>query len=79
MSARAKPFMSPQEYLDAERASEIKHEYYAGERFAMAGASERQPDAVFQLAAIDCTLSAADVYEKVIFDATNSSEALSHD
>ena len=201
MSARAKPFMSPQEYLAAERASEIKHEYYAGERYAMAGASERhnmiainigaslhsqlrrracnvypsdmrvkvnalgfytypdisvvcgapqfeeqrrdtllnptllievllpstenydrgrkfqmyrtltalaeyllvaqdgihiehytrqpdgrwvlfesdQPDAVFQLAAIDCTLSAADVYEKVIFDATTPGESLSHD
>lgn len=201
MSARVKPFMSAQEYLAAERAGEVKHEYYAGERYAMVGASERhnllagntfaalhsqlrrracnvhpsdmrvkvnalgyytypdisvvcgapqfegqprdtlinptvivevlspstadydrgrkfqmyrtlpslaeyllvaqdgihiehytrqpdgrwllfesdQPDALFQLAAIDCTLSAADVYEKVIFDATTPGESLSHD
>jgi Uma2 family endonuclease len=38
--ALAKTFMTPQEYLKFERASETKHEYYAGEIFAMTGASE---------------------------------------
>lgn len=31
-------FMSPEEYLEMERASEQKHEYYKGEVFAMSGA-----------------------------------------
>ena len=33
-------FITPEEYLRMERASEIKHEYYNGEIFAMSGASE---------------------------------------
>ena len=41
MSARPKPYISPQAYLAAERAGEIKHEYYDGQVYAMAGASER--------------------------------------
>jgi Uma2 family endonuclease len=201
MSARLKPYISPQAYLAAERAGEIKHEYHDGQVYAMAGASERhnliamnigaslhsqlrrractvypsdlrvkvsplgfytypdisvvcgapqfeearrdtllnpavivevlspstegydrgrkfqfyralpslheymlvaqeslhiehytrqpdgrwvlvesdQPDARFQLATIDCTLTAADVYEKVIFDAADPDEPLAHD
>jgi Uma2 family endonuclease len=40
MSAISKtPYLSPAEYLARERASPIKHEYYQGETFAMAGAS----------------------------------------
>lgn len=38
--ALAKTFVTPEEYLKFERASEEKHEYYAGEIFAMTGASE---------------------------------------
>lgn len=38
--ALAKTFMTPEEYLKFERASQEKHEYYAGEIFAMTGASE---------------------------------------
>ena len=33
-------WMSPEEYLRGEILSEIRHEYFAGEVFAMAGASE---------------------------------------
>ncbi len=33
------PYLSEQEYLEIERNSEIKHEYYDGEIFAMSGAS----------------------------------------
>ncbi len=33
--------ISEEEYLENERASETKHEYYQGEIFAMAGASEK--------------------------------------
>jgi Uma2 family endonuclease len=32
-------FISPEQYLEMERASETKHEYYNGEVFAMSGAS----------------------------------------
>ncbi|QTA84550.1 Uma2 family endonuclease [Desulfonema magnum] len=35
------PMISEAEYLDLERASETKNEYYQGEVFAMAGASRR--------------------------------------
>src|SRR6478736_1443872 len=40
MSAAAKPYLSPQEYLARERRAEIKSEYYDGEVFAMAGGSK---------------------------------------
>jgi Uma2 family endonuclease len=40
MSTVSKPYISPDEYLAIERRSEVKHEYFAGEMFAMAGATE---------------------------------------
>ena len=39
MSTVASTFLTPQQYLERERAAEFKSEYYAGEIFAMAGAS----------------------------------------
>jgi Uma2 family endonuclease len=39
MSTAAKPRYTPAEYLSLERTSEIRHEYYRGEIFAMSGAS----------------------------------------
>jgi Uma2 family endonuclease len=39
MSTVASTFLTPQEYLERERAAERKSEYYGGEMFAMAGAS----------------------------------------
>ncbi len=41
MSFQRKTLLSPEEYLALERKSEIKHEYFAGEMFAMVGASRR--------------------------------------
>ena len=41
MSAIPKSKMTPQEYLEFERKSEEKHEYFNGEVFAMAGAKRR--------------------------------------
>jgi Uma2 family endonuclease len=41
MSYQRKTLLSPEEYLTIERKSEIKHEYFAGEIFAMVGASRR--------------------------------------
>lgn len=41
MSAQPKTLLSPEEYLEQERRAEYKSEYFAGEVFAMAGASRR--------------------------------------
>jgi Uma2 family endonuclease len=40
MSAQPKLYITEEEYLARERASTSKHEYFAGEIFAMTGASE---------------------------------------
>ena len=50
MSVQLKPFLSPQEYLAMERQAETKSEYYAGEVFAMAGASRKHNTIVPNLA-----------------------------
>lgn len=39
MSSRPTPWISPEQYLVAERRSETKNEYYAGQVFPMPGAS----------------------------------------
>src|SRR5262249_9988400 len=41
MTAQPKPYITEAEYLELERASASKHEYLAGEIFAMTGASEQ--------------------------------------
>lgn len=41
MSHKRNIFITPEEYLAIERRSETKNEYYAGEVFAMVGASKR--------------------------------------
>src|SRR2546423_5499483 len=41
MSSQRKTLVSPEEYLAIERKSEIRHEYFAGEMFAMVGAGKR--------------------------------------
>ena len=41
MQPQNKPYLTPEEYLAIERAAEYKSEYYAGEMFALAGASRR--------------------------------------
>lgn len=39
MSVQPEPYLTPQKYLEGERATEEKHEYFSGEVFAMGGAS----------------------------------------
>jgi Uma2 family endonuclease len=45
------PHMSEAEYLEFERASETKHEFFKGEIFAMAGASEEHDSIAMNIAA----------------------------
>jgi len=40
MASPSATFVTPEEYLERERAAETKSQYYRGEIFAMAGASE---------------------------------------
>jgi len=40
MSTQPKHLLTPEEYLEIERNAELKSEYYRGEMFAMAGATE---------------------------------------
>lgn len=39
MSTQAKPFLTPEQYLEIERAAESKSEYFHGEMFALSGGS----------------------------------------
>ena len=41
MSSQRKTLLTPEEYLAAERKAETRNEYFAGEVFAMVGASKR--------------------------------------
>lgn len=49
MSSQTLVRLSPEEYLTLERQAEFKSEYYAGEVFAMAGASARHALIVFNI------------------------------
>ena len=39
-TAAANTYLTPEQYLEIEERSEVRHEYYRGEMFAMAGATE---------------------------------------
>ena len=41
MATLPQPYLTPEEYLAFEREADVKHEYYAGEIFAFAGASRQ--------------------------------------
>jgi Uma2 family endonuclease len=39
MSASRPPRLTPEQYLEMERAAEFRHEYFNGQMYAMAGGS----------------------------------------
>jgi Uma2 family endonuclease len=39
MSAQAQPRLTPEQYLEAERAAKFRHEYFDGQMYAMSGGS----------------------------------------
>jgi Uma2 family endonuclease len=51
MFSQPNTFLTPEEYLEIERAAERKSEYFRGEMFAMAGATERHVSIVTNLVA----------------------------
>jgi len=42
-------YISPEQYLDMERSSDTRHEYYKGEIYAMAGASPEHNDIAYNI------------------------------
>ena len=73
MSTKHKTLITPQEYLALEREAETKSEYYAGEVFALAGASPRHnliagnvlAAIQYQLKGRDCRVYPSDLRVKV--------------
>jgi Uma2 family endonuclease len=52
MIASPQPYLSPEEYLQMEESSPIKHEYRDGEIYAMAGANDAHVTITLNLAAL---------------------------
>ena len=73
MNPQLKPYLTPEDYLAVERSAEYKSEYFNGEIFAMAGASESHNTIVVnmtihlgnQLKKRPCRLYANDMRVKV--------------
>lgn len=51
MTSQPKPLITEESYLEQERRSRTKHEYYAGQVYAMAGASEQHNIIALNIAA----------------------------
>jgi Uma2 family endonuclease len=52
MSVQPKRTITPEEYLEIERAASFKSEYYAGEMFAMAGTSSNHSSIIVNLVSV---------------------------
>src|SRR5450759_2338976 len=52
MATQPKTFLTPEQYLEIERAAEFKSEYYGGEMFAMSGARRGHNLIVWNLARV---------------------------
>lgn len=52
MSAHAQPKITPEQYLEIERAAEFKSEYYAGRMYAMAGGLYRHAHVIGNVARV---------------------------
>jgi Uma2 family endonuclease len=49
MSTNPKHYITPEEYLDFDRTSEERYEYFAGEMFLMSGGSARHNSIIFNI------------------------------
>lgn len=73
MPTVAKPYLTPEQYLEIERKAELKSEYYRGEMFAVAGGTSRHSRLILalgasiyqQLRGTDCTAYSADLRVRV--------------
>jgi Uma2 family endonuclease len=69
MSTQAVPYLTPEQYLEIERAAETRSEYLAGSMYAMSGASRNHSDIVVatgsllytQLRGRDCKVAITDL------------------
>lgn len=76
MTSQPRNLLTPQQYLAAERNASVSSEYYAGEVFAMAGASRQHNLIVSNLIRIlgnqllerDCNVYPSDMRLKIIED-----------
>jgi Uma2 family endonuclease len=74
MTSQPKDLLTPDEYLTIERTAEFKSEYYAGELFAMAGASRQHNLIVSSIIRVlgnqmlehDCNVSPSDMRVKIV-------------
>ena len=73
MAAQPKPRLTPEQYLEIERASDTRHEYFNGEMFAMAGASYRHSQIVANFVGISgaalrgkpCSVTCQDIRTRI--------------
>ena len=71
--AQSHQYLSPEEYLEAEKSSPIKHEYIQGQIYAMAGASDAHVTITTNLVALlrnqirgtGCRLYVADMKARI--------------
>jgi Uma2 family endonuclease len=74
MSTQPKTFLTPEEYLEIERKTELKSEYYSGEMFAMTGGTAPHGliginlgrELSLQLKQEPCTVYSSDVRVRVL-------------
>jgi hypothetical protein len=77
MSAHAQPRITPEQYLETERAAEFRNEYYAGRVYAISGGSLPHGLIITGFAAcnlegLGCHIALAEIYDKVTFDAQDA-------
>lgn len=55
MSTQPKPFVTPEQYLELDRAAEVRSEYFEGEMFAMSGGTVNHASIIYNLTGLLAT------------------------